>query len=81
MSNKTKKKEVQLNEFSYHEAIDRCYIITTQIETILLEHPVIQKHKKIKKNVNEAIILLTDAYQMIGNLNLTNSEEKNNKPE
>lgn len=58
----------KLDQFHYHEALDRCYIVNNQVETILLEHPVVQKHEKVKEKIEAASALLADAYQMIGKL-------------
>jgi len=59
-----------LDEFHYHEAIDRSYLIAEMIETILLTHPVIQKHRDLKKRVANAQQLIYNVYQLIGGLEL-----------
>jgi hypothetical protein len=67
---KNKKKIKGLNQGHYTEAIDRAYIVANQIEDILIEHPVIQKHKKLKKKVKKAQQHILDVYQMIGGLDI-----------
>lgn len=57
-----------LDEFHYHEAIDRTWVITDMMDTYLLAHPVINKNKKLKNKVQQAQHLLLDVYQIIGNL-------------
>ncbi|MCK9273214.1 hypothetical protein M0P65_06740 [Candidatus Gracilibacteria bacterium] len=57
----------KLDTFHYHESLDRSWCIVDIIQTILLTHPVIHKHKKIKKQVKKARTHLINAYQMIGN--------------
>ena len=74
MSNKKEK----LDKFHYHEAIDRLYLIIDIGHTHLVEHPVIKKHKKAKKNVNKALKLLAETYQLVGNLEV--DEKKHTKP-
>lgn len=74
MSNKKEK----LDKFHYHEATDRLYLIIDIGNTHLLEHSVIKKHKKAKKNVKKALELLAETYQLVGNLKL--KEKKHTKP-
>lgn len=64
----SKKKKLKLDEFHYHEAIDRIYICADIINTYLLQHPVIKKHKKLKKQVKKAQKLLLETYQLTGSL-------------
>jgi hypothetical protein len=67
----SKKMKPALDKYSYHEALDRAYFICNIAETFLGEHPVIKKHKNIKKKINKAITELAEAYQMIGSLEET----------
>ena len=68
---KKKNKKIKgLNEGHYIEAIDRAYIVADQIETILIEHPVIEKHKELMKKVRKAQQHILDVYQMIGGLSV-----------
>lgn len=60
------KRYKNLDEFYYHEALDRSYIVVNMIEDLLIEHPVIKKHKNLKKQVKKAQQLILDAYQEIG---------------
>ena len=71
----SKNKETELDIFHYHEALDRCHVLGSQIDDVLLEHPVVRKHKKIRKKVDKAAFLLAEAYQMIGNVQHTNFDE------
>jgi hypothetical protein len=64
MKNKKKKK---FDAFSYHEVLDRAYCIANMMEDMLVTHPVVKKHKKIKKSIDKAQRHLLDAYQLIGN--------------
>jgi hypothetical protein len=64
------KKKIVLDEFHYHEALDRSYIVSNQVEDLLLEHPVIIKHKNLRKRVKRAMDLLTETYQLVGSLGI-----------
>jgi len=68
----SKKKKIKLDEFHYHEAIDRTYICADIINTHLLQHPVIKKHKNLKKRVKKAQKLLLETYQLTGSLEVEN---------
>ena len=60
---------MDLDSYSYHEAIDRTYILASIIEDHLSKHPVIRKHKKIRVKVKKAIDLLGEVYQEISDIN------------
>lgn len=64
------KKIGKLDRSYYPEALDRAYIVANHIEDLLVEHPVIRKHKKLKKRVKKAQQLILDVYQMIGGLDI-----------
>ena len=49
----------QLDDFHYHEALDRSYLVLEMFNEYVLEHPVIEKHKELKK---EADRLSSDLY-------------------
>lgn len=66
------KKIKKLDEFYYHEALDRAYLINSMIDDFLLKHPVIKKHKKIRIKTKKALSLLLEVYQRLGNLEVQN---------
>lgn len=70
MSKGKKKKIGNLDEFYYHEALDRSYIVTDMVDKYLFEHPVVQKHKELKKRIKKAVKLLVESYQLIGGLEM-----------
>ena len=43
-----RKKKVVLDEFHYHEALDRSYVVAEILENTLIEHIVIQENKQLK---------------------------------
>lgn len=67
---KKNRKIKKLDKFYYHEALDRAYIVANSIQDILVEHPVIKKHKKLRKRIKRAQQLILEAYQLIGGLDV-----------
>ena len=63
-------KKIKLDKYSYHEALDRAYLVCDIVDSHLLEHPVIQQHKELKKKVKKAVRLLAEVYQMSANIRL-----------
>jgi len=63
------KNKQKLDEFHYHEALDRTYVLINIIENELKSHPVITKHKILKTKVKLAQKHLLDLYQLIGKRN------------
>lgn len=58
------------NEFNKEhitEGLDRCHIITTMMNEFLRDHPAVLKANGTSK-VDQAIELISDLYQDIGNL-------------
>jgi len=55
-----------LDEFHYHEALDRAHIICQNINDHLVQHPVCKLDKEVSKKVEDALTALYDAYQTIG---------------
>jgi cell fate (sporulation/competence/biofilm development) regulator YmcA (YheA/YmcA/DUF963 family) len=65
-----KKNKIKLDKYHYHEALDRSYCVADMIENMLVTHPVIEKHKKIRKHIKKAQRHILEAYQLIGGKNL-----------
>lgn len=61
-------KKIELDQFSYHEAIDRIHTITNMIELLLIEHDVCQQHDELMVKVEAAQALLVEVYQQINNI-------------
>lgn len=64
MSKKNKKK-VELDEFHYHEVVDRIYLIENNVDSFLLNHIAVKQHEDVKKRVKKASKLLVEAYQLM----------------
>lgn len=58
------------NALQYHEALDRCDIVQTVIQSVLLEHPVFTSRAKQNKAWRDRLIkaqtLIAEVYQKIG---------------
>ena len=61
-----KKNKIKLDKYHYHEALDRSYCVADIIENMLVTHPVIEKHKKIRKHIKKAQKHILEAYTKIG---------------
>lgn len=57
-----------LDDFYYHEVLDRLSIIGDMIERFLIDHPVCDKHSEIKTPILEAQELIADAYLKMGEI-------------
>ena len=55
-----------LDEFHYHEVLDRLHVIMTNIDTHILDHAVMEEHATLKKSVEDSLDTLMDVYQKIG---------------
>jgi hypothetical protein len=58
----------KLDQFHYHEALDRLHVVMSMCDEHLMQHPVIKIESSVKQNVNEAIKLLWQAYQEVGHM-------------
>lgn len=58
--------ETKLDEFHYHEVMDRAYVLMEAVENALLEHPAVAAHSHLRGLVSEAHDRLYDVYQAAG---------------
>lgn len=65
-----------LDEFHYHEAIDRTAVITDMLDRYLIQHPVFKAEKEFSKKIEKAGMLLAEAYQIIGDISLNRLDNK-----
>jgi hypothetical protein len=56
----------QLDDFHYHEMLDRCSMMMEIIDNNLQQHPVAKLDNEISKCISEAVDKLYEAYQIIG---------------
>jgi hypothetical protein len=59
-------KKPNLTSEHYHEFIDRMHVITSNIDTHILQHPVCKLDKELCTKVEKAMELLYEAYQCGG---------------
>ena len=60
-------KELEINDGHYLELMDRIHIVSCTIDDHILNHPLTEVHKDVQNKIDEALSLLMDAYQMVGN--------------
>ena len=68
----------ELDEGYYHEAHDRCYLVSSIIEEHLLKHRVFEKHPKLRAKIEKAQELIIELYQTTGALEHLKSIEPKN---
>jgi hypothetical protein len=57
----------KINDGHYLELMDRLHVQTCMIEDHLVSHPLTKKIKKAKKLIDDAVMSLSEAYQIVGN--------------
>jgi len=61
------KEKIKINDGHYLELMDRIHVIMCTINDHCLEHPLTQSEPEIETKINDAIDLLFETYQLIGN--------------
>ena len=59
----------ELDEFHYHELLDRLHVTMSNIDDHLQQHPVAKLNTDIKDLISEAQDKLWEAYQITANKN------------
>ncbi|MDC0008766.1 hypothetical protein OAE73_00195 [bacterium] len=59
----------ELDEFHYHELLDRLHVTMSNIDDHLQQHPVAKLNTDIKDLISEAQDKLWEAYQIVANKN------------
>ena len=62
------KQNQKLDEFHYHEVLDRLSIIMGGIDDNLISHPVVEKHENLRLLILDGASKLWDAYQLAGKI-------------
>lgn len=57
----------KINDGHYLELMDRLHVQTCMIDDHLVSHPLTKKIKKVKKLIDNALMSLAEAYQIVGN--------------
>lgn len=63
-----KRKKIVLDEFHYHEALEKAHLFNCIINEHLTNHIVVYNHPEIKEKLEKVEDLLGEVYQMIGTL-------------
>lgn len=58
----------KLDNFHYHEALDRCHITISFIEDTLFNHHVFTKHEDLQLKVGSAMDIISKLYKEVGKL-------------
>jgi hypothetical protein len=59
--------KVEINDGHYLELMDRLHVVSCTIDDHILNHPLCENNKHIQNKIDEALALLMEAYQMVGN--------------
>jgi len=58
----------ELDEFHYHEMLDRISLLMSIIDDHLQQHPVGKLESEVKNLIEEAHLKLYEAYQIVGKI-------------
>lgn len=61
-------RELKLDPYSLHEALDRAAMLSAMVDEYLGDHSAIKKLPKIQRKVRRAAELIAEAYQEIGKI-------------
>jgi hypothetical protein len=64
-----REKNIPLDNYYYHEILDRLAVFTDMIADYALQHPVSKQHPELSDLIEEALDKLLSAYQTAANLN------------
>ena len=74
---KSDKIGIELDDFHYHEVMDRLSVIMDNIDRQLMQHPVLKLETEIKNQVDEGLTILWQAYNKVAQIHLNGSDEQN----
>jgi hypothetical protein len=57
----------KLDEFHYHEMLDRLHVMMAMADDHLQQHPVAKLETEVASHISSAVDHLWHAYQLIGN--------------
>ena len=66
MSSKKQKKN-SINKGHYLELMDRIHIVMMNIQDHLIDHPLAENERDVRKKIEKAQHKLWEAYQLVGN--------------
>jgi hypothetical protein len=59
--------KIEINDGHYLELMDRIHVASCTIDEHILNHPLCEVNKDIQIKIDEALELMMEAYQMVGN--------------
>ena len=66
----------KINDGHYLELMDRLHVQTCMIDDHLVNHPLTKKIKKAKFLIDNAVMSLAEAYQIVGNKSYKKQKKK-----
>ena len=76
MSSKKQKKNL-INSGHYLELMDRIHIVMMNIQDHLIDHPLSENERDVRKKIEKAQHKLWEAYQLVGNKEDSYEKENN----
>ena len=76
MSSKKQKKNL-INKGHYLELMDRIHIVMMNIQDHLIDHPLAENERDVRKKIEKASYKLWEAYQLVGNKEDSYEDENN----
>jgi len=76
MSSKKQKKNL-INPGHYLELMDRIHVLCCTLDEHILNHPLSENESDIQAKLDSALELLLEAYQMVGNKEISYEKEDN----
>jgi hypothetical protein len=67
----------KINKGHYLELMDRIHIVMMNIQDHLIDHPLAENERDVRKKIEKALHKLWEAYQLVGNKE-DSYEKKNN---
>ena len=64
-------RDEDLDAFSYHEMLDRSFIILSQMQDLLIDHQVAHAHPEIANKLQEAHAIIWSVYQAMGTVEIS----------
>lgn len=72
-----KRKKNLINKGHYLELMDRIHVLCCTLDEHILNHPLSENESDIQNKLDEALMLLLDAYQLVGSKEYENENENN----
>ena len=68
----------EINEGHYLELLDRLYVLTENLHSHCLQHPLAEYDEEIYNSIEIALEATYDAYQLVGSKEFEKDENENN---